>query len=489
MRIFAGFLMTRTLVLLLLSLLLLFSCSESNNRPIVEEEDAESIPEPIAFDLDAIKKRGRIVALLDNNSFSYFLHKGKPMGFEYELLSLLAKELEVELEIKIVQDIQKMYQMLNTGEGDIIAHNLTVTRSRQEIVTFTHPLLLTKQVLVQRKPENWRQMKIHDIKKSLVQNSLGLIGKEVVVRKNSSFSKRLKNLSDEIGGEIIVREASGEVETEELILQVVSGEINFTVADKNIAQILANEISDIDISLELSSSQKIAWAVRKNAPSLLTRANKFLHEIKKQPTFNVLYTKYFESGPKRFSKEIKNADENEISLYDDILKQFADSLQWDWKLLASMAYQESRFNPSAESWVGARGLMQIMPTTASRYGLRGDGLENPKKNLDVAIKYLQGLDKMWTKTIKDSTQRKKFVLASYNAGPGHVIDARNLAKKYGYNPVIWDNNVELMLLKKSNKKYYLDPIVKHGYCRCYEPYSYVKDIFRRYNVYNQLVAS
>ncbi|MEQ8519666.1 MAG: transporter substrate-binding domain-containing protein [Cytophagales bacterium] len=476
-----------TLVLSIFFTFLLIACgSESNHSDLVDEGQL-IIPEPIDFGLQKIKERGKIIALIDNNSFSYFLYKGRPMGFEYELLKMLSEELKVELEIKIVKDIDKMFRMLNEGEGDIIAHNLTVTRERKEYVDFTRHLVLTKQVLVQRKPQGWRQMKVHNIKNKLIRTPLELIGKDVVVRKNSSFSKRLENLSDEIGGDINIIEADADVETDELIMRVVEGEIQYTVADKNVAMIIANEIPDIDISVELSTSQMIAWAVRKNADELLDTINNFINRKKQQATFNVLYRKYFNSvNRKDVKKLLYSFYEKKISSYDEILKASADSLNWDWLLLASMAYQESRFDPKAKSWVGARGLMQVMPATAKGFGYSGESLYDPKQNLQMATKYIRKLDKMWSKTVKDSVQRIKFVLASYNVGPGHVIDARNLARKYDKDPTIWDENVEVMLLKKAYKKYYTDPSVKHGYCRCYEPYNYVREIFQRYKSYLQL---
>lgn len=455
---------------------------ESQNK----NDSILTLPEPVSFDLEQIKERGSIIALVDNNSFSYFLHKGRAMGFEYELLELLADELKVDLEIKIVKDIGKMFEMLNEGKGDVIAHNLTVTKNRKDYVAFTDYLVLTKQVLIQKKPSNWRNMKVHEIKNSLIKSPITLIGKDVTVRKNSSFYKRLINLSDEIGGDINIIESAPNVETDELILQVANGEINYTVADKNVAQIFANEIPDIDANLELSTSQMIAWAVRKNSSSLLDYLNNFISRKKREATFNVLYRKYFHSINRKKFKDVFTYEDGKVSRYDEILKSAADSLGWDWLLVASIAYQESRFDANAESWTGAKGLMQIMPTTAKDMGYNAEILKNPTENLKIAVKYLKRLDKMWAKTIKDETQRTKFVLASYNVGPGHVIDARNLAKKYDKDPLVWDDHVELMLLKKAYKKYYTDEVVKHGYCRCYEPYNYVREIFARFKSYKQL---
>jgi membrane-bound lytic murein transglycosylase F len=150
-------------------------------------------------------------------------------------------------------------------------------------------------------------------------------------------------------------------------------------------------------------------------------------------------------------------------------------------LLASVMYQESNFDPKAESWVGAIGLMQVMPATGKQFGF--DDLWEPQQNIRAGVRFLKFLDKQWAHTVTDSDERLKFMLASYNVGLSHVLDARNLAKKYGKNPVKWSGEVEYMLLQKSNPKYYRDPVAVAGYCRCDGPVNYVKEVFERFEEY------
>jgi membrane-bound lytic murein transglycosylase F len=175
-----------------------------------------------------------------------------------------------------------------------------------------------------------------------------------------------------------------------------------------------------------------------------------------------------------------------ISPFDDIIKENAQLIGWDWELLASLIYQESHFNPKAKSWAGAFGLMQLMPNTAKRFGV--DSISSPAQQIAAGVKFLKYLDKQWAKTVKDSVQRQKFVLASYNVGLGHIIDARNLAQKYGANPTVWDNNVEYYIRLKSKPKYYKDEVVKFGYCRGLETYLYVKKVWERYIHYKNFTA-
>ncbi|MDH5367780.1 MAG: transporter substrate-binding domain-containing protein [Cyclobacteriaceae bacterium] len=455
--------------------------SRDGNKNTIEEEI-------VNFDLDKIKERGSLRALVDNSSTSYFIYKGQLMGYEYELLTLLAHELGVDLEIIVTKSIDDAFRSLNKGEGDIIAFTLTVTKERQSRVAFTHAHYTTRQVLVQKNPDNWRSMKKHEIEKALIRNQVDLIGKEVHVRKSSSYVDRLKNLSEEIGGDIIVIEDEKDVETELMIRKVYNEEIAYTIADEDIALVNTSYYPDIDISTPISFPQQIAWAVRKNATELLNTINHWQAELKKEPTYNVIYNKYYNSpraSKARLTSDFSSISGEKISVYDGIIKQAADSLGWDWRLLAAQIYQESVFNPSDTSWAGAIGLMQIMPETGKRY--QTYNLTNPKQNVMAGMRHLKHLNSLWAKTIEDEQERLKFILASYNVGLGHVIDARELAKKYNKNPTSWEGNVALYLQNKSKPKYFNDSVAKSGYCRCEEPVNYVKNVLSRYEQYKQLM--
>jgi membrane-bound lytic murein transglycosylase F len=145
-----------------------------------------------------------------------------------------------------------------------------------------------------------------------------------------------------------------------------------------------------------------------------------------------------------------------------------------------MIYQESKFDPYASSRMNATGLMQMMPETALRFGVKD--IHNPQENLLAGTKYLSYLSKLWS-SIPDSLERIKFVLASYNVGEGHILDARRLAEKYNKNPNIWDEHVAEYVALLDNPTYYRDEVVRNGFCRGKEPYKYVKEVFDRYRDY------
>jgi membrane-bound lytic murein transglycosylase F len=134
--------------------------------------------------------------------------------------------------------------------------------------------------------------------------------------------------------------------------------------------------------------------------------------------------------------------------------------------------------------VGAKGLMQFMPATAKFFGISHN--EKPEEQIKAGVKYIKWLDEKWAKYGVPKEERIKFVLASYNAGIGHVIDARNLAQKYGKNPNVWDNNVEYFIRHKYDFAH--DPVVKYGSLKGTETYLYVKEIMDRYQHYKNIIG-
>jgi len=205
-------------------------------------------------------------------------------------------------------------------------------------------------------------------------------------------------------------------------------------------------------------------------------------------SYALIYTKYFKnSRPGTIVKsDYYSLNTGKISPWDDIIKVFSDSIKWDWRLLASLICQESRFIPDVESRAGAYGLMQIMPETGKNFGI--DITSSPRDNIEAGAKYINWLHSIFDPKIPDENERRKFILASYNAGPGHVLDAMKLAEKNGKNPAIWDDNVAVWLLKKSEPQYYTDKVVKNGYFRGKESVAFVNEVLERYEHYKNIIT-
>ncbi len=441
----------------------------------------------VEIDLAQIKERGKLTAITGYSAISYFIYQGQPMGFEYELLTQVADSMKLDFDIVLAHDLEEMFTLLNEGVGDLIAFNLTVTKQRQERVAFSEHHTLTRQVLVQRKPDNWRKMKLHEIERELIRDPVDLIGDSVHVRKGSAYISRLQNLSEEIGGDIHIIEAPVGVTSEDLIKMIANKEIEYAIADQNVALINQANYDNIDVVTPVSLSQRIAWAVRKNSPELQKAINETLKQLKSGALFNILYNKYYKNRyafKKRVKSEFLYVGKGSISPYDSLLQQHADSLGWDWRLLVSQVYQESQFDPTTKSWMGAIGLMQVLTRTGKMFGVTN--LYDPVENMKAGVSFLQWLDNYWKEKIPDPEERKLIILASYNVGQGHVQDARNLAIKFGGNPNIWKDNVEYYLEQKSKPEFFNDVVVKFGYCRGSEPVKYVREILERYQHYLEL---
>lgn len=439
-------------------------------------------------DLPGIMERGRLVAITSYSPISYFIYHGEPMGYEYELLKMFGDHLGIKLEIKLARDLEEMIRMLEKGEGDLIAYGLTITSERRKQLSFTHPMNVTRQVLVQRKPENWRQMKLHEIENHLIRSPFELSGKTIYVRRGSAYLSRIKNLSLEIGEAINVVEAPGHFTTEDLIHLVANDSIALTVADENIAQIQSAYYQDIDIETPISLPHQTAWAVHPSSKILLDTINNWLQEIQNHVDYYVIYNKYYKNRQafrSRYASEFNPSTGGSISPYDELIRKGAEQIQWDWRLLAALIYRESQFRPQARSWAGAAGLMQLMPRTAKSYGASNP--YNPEQNIQAGVNFLAWLENYWENHISDPEERRNFIIASYNVGQGHVQDARRLAEYYDADPNIWKDNVEQFMLKKSNPDYYNHEVVSYGYASGMEPVNYVNHIFELYEHYQRFI--
>jgi len=438
----------------LLVIFLLIACETTTKKEV----------EVQAIDLDEIQKKGKLTILTENSSLSFFEYREKNLGFEYEILEAFAKHLGIPLEIKVVPKYSNLRRFLNNGEGDIIAANLAITLSGQKKINFSHPYYYSNQVLVQMKSD------------SFLLDASELIGKEVMVRKNTIYDRRLRALQEEIGGYIKIKYAKEDLIVEDLIEKVLKGEIKYTIAHENLARLSKEEHPKLDIKTKISFKQRIAFGMRLNSPELKKKLDEFLKKYCESEEYNALKHKYFDFIPEE-TGEIVTLGRGKISQYDKFFKKAAKAAGWDWKFLAAIAYKESQFNPYAKGARGAFGIMQFMPNTGNDFGV--NPMSSPEVQITAGMKLINRIYLTWS-SIPDKEQRFKFTLASYNAGPCHIFDAQALAKEKGLNPELWDGNVELMVEKLSDPDYYRNPEVKCGAYRGHAV-KYVEAIIRIYN--------
>lgn len=471
--------MVKKLIVFLVLLAVIFtSCT---NKPQLPE-----ITKPVSCDLDSIIRRGKLVAVTDFSSTNYFIYKGEPMGFNYELLKSFTDHLGIDLEIITENSLENSFRLINTGEVDLLAIGLTVNASRKKEIIFTDPIMETRQVLVQRKPRKWRAMTADGVDDNLIRNHLELAHKTIYVQALSSHYERLKTLASEIGDSITIIEVP--FDAEELIKNVANGEIDYTISDENIALVNSTYYPDIDINTPVSFMQNIAWGIRKNnTEKLLGELNRWIDTFRKTPDYALLYAKYFKNSRSSVivRSDYYSLSTGRISQWDDIIRRASTDINWDWRLLSALICQESRFDPDVESWAGAYGLMQIMPVTGKHFGI--DIMASPANNIKAGTLYINWLQSVFESKVADENERMKFVLASYNAGPGHILDAMKLAAKNGMDPQKWDNNVAVWMLKKSDPKYFNDEVVKSGFFKGTESVNFVAEILDRYEHYKNIV--
>lgn len=404
---------------------------------------------------------------------SYFIYRDEPMGYDYSLLSQMAEDKGMAVELTVAPSLQKMIEMLDSGQVDLLAYEIPVTAEYKEKVMACGPETLTHQVLVQPKGADGKEA---------ITDETELVGKDVYVESQSKYLYRLQNLNAELGGGINIHVIDRDtLITEDLIEMVSKGEIPLTVVDSDIARINQTYYSDLDISLPLSFPQKARWGVRPGEKWLADSIDSWFGQEEPKAKQARLLKRYFELSKRADGVFNLDLSKGHVSPYDQLFKLYGGESGVDWRLLASQGYHESRFDPSRVSWAGARGIMQIMPRTARAYGLTAARLADPEANIATATKIWKDLDKSLAKRVPDPEERKKFVLAAYNGGLAHVLDAIALAKKYGKNPQVWNGNVEEALKMKANPEYYTDPVVKAGYFRGRETVAYVNGVMSFYN--------
>ncbi|MFV8783821.1 transporter substrate-binding domain-containing protein [Microbulbifer sp. SA54] len=422
-------------------------------------------------DFDDIKKRGVIRVVTRNHPGSYYMWKGRIMGYEFELAQAFAKIHKLRLEILVAPRHEDLMTMLQEGKADIAASLLSITERRKHAhMAFGPPYMEEKVVIVARENESFN-------------DPSELAGRTVYVRKSSNhydvaleLQKKVPDLKIELAPEAL--------NIQQIIDKVAEKEYDLAIADNVSVKLEHAWRTDIHTALDLHIEDNVyAWMLRDNNPQLLEAVNKFFNGANTKKHLKTLYTKYF-AAPKRSREEINRLNEDgTISPFDEYVQKYSQEYDFDWRLVVAQMFQESTFNPKAKSWVGARGLMQVMPDTGKQVGEKN--LFDPETSVRAGIKYLEWLHRKFEDKGITPENMMWFTLAAYNAGLGHVYDAQDLAEEKGWDRKVWFNNVENAMLLLSEKEYYTR--ARYGYARGQEPYDYVRKIQARFRTYVALL--
>lgn len=414
---------------------------------------------------------------------SYFRYRGGEMGFDYENVCRFAEDEGMILDLKIAPSVHSMLNMLENGEADLAAYPVPVIEEYMDHVRHCGHKEVTWQVLVQPQGTD----RITDVTQ--------LVGKRVYVEKDSRYHFRMNNLNAELGGGIeIVPICKDTLISEDLIAMVDRGEVPLTVVDSDIAELNHSYFPHLDINLRISLDQYSSWAVRKDCDSLAARIDRWGKRREITEMMKTVYRKYFEKSKTLALDEnpenllgVAIRQDGRISPYDSGFRQYAHITGYDWELLAAIGFIESRFDNDVVSWAGACGIMQLMPSTAQAMGV--EDVTTPDSNIKAAALLLKKLDDSLAGKVADPEERRKFVIAAYNCGLGHIYDAIALADKIGLDPQVWNGNVSEAALLKSRPQYYNDPVVRNGYFRGSETIDFVEKVMMVYDYYKRSFRS
>lgn len=398
-------------------------------------------------DLSGMLKKRSIRVLTSFSPTMFFMNKGKIYGFEFSLLKEYEKFLnknrprkdEVHMEfIPVPSD--KLIPLLNQGYGDMVAALTTVTTTRKKLVAFSDPYLPNvKEVVVANA----------DIKG--INTVEDLSGRSVIVRKSSSYHQSLLRFNEKLKlkglAPINIVFAPEFEPTESLLEMVNAGIVELTIADDYLVNIWKSLLSNIRVldNIAVRSGGQIAWMVRKDNPELQASLNAFVKTVRKGTMLgNIYFKRYYRSvkfieHPLDEDREIEN-----FSAYTPLFKKYAAMYNLDWRLVAALAYQESGFDHNARSHVGAVGIMQIMPSLAKDKRLGIKNINDIEQNIHLGVKYLALLRDLYypADSIPSEPERLRFALASYNAGPTRIRNARKMTTSLGFDNDIWFHNTE-----------------------------------------------
>lgn len=459
---------TSILILAIFGILLFFYIK--NSKP-------EKKSKLISIDLHEIIHRDTIFAVTSTNNIDYFIYRGTPMGFQFELLEVFSKHIGVKLILIVENDSEKIADLLLNNECDIIAISMPHSREKELLYNFTEPITEASLVLIQRISENSED--------AIIRNQNELEGKVIHIEKDGFGFRNLRNISEEIGKEIIIVEIDS-IDKEQIIRYVSEGIFDFTVADENLARFNQQIFKNLDVSIPISFPQKFSWGVRKESTLLLDTLNKWINHFTKTREYQNISNKYFLKigRPSHNQSIFYSGNSGIISNYDAYIKKYCKIINWDWRLLASLIYQESRFDHDVVSWAGAFGIMQLMPSTAEHYGI--DSSSSVEDHIIAGVKYLKYLDTQFSDEITDSIVRIKLILSSYNIGFGHVLDALRLTEHFEKSVNSW-KHIRYYLINLTNPKYYRHEVVRNGYFPGIHAVVFSESIYERFLHYRNII--
>ncbi|MBN2707026.1 MAG: membrane-bound lytic murein transglycosylase MltF [Deltaproteobacteria bacterium] len=402
---------------------------------------------------------GILTVLTRNIPTAYYHGPDGETGFEYDLVKAFAKELGLKLEIKVAGSISELLSGMAGNQADLAAGGLTRTQEREKRFIFGPDYLTVRQLVVYRK--NGRRP----------QNPADLQNYSLSVPARSCAAEQLRELSRQWPG--LSWETTYDYNTDQLLEKIWRKELDCTIADSNLLEINRRYYPELEVAFTVGEEQPLAWIINPRRRALAKKLNRWMQDFVHSDRFKDIKERHFGHVEifdyvdiKIFNRRIKTR----LPLYRALFEKYGREYRIPWTLLAAKAYQESHWNPLAQSPTGVRGIMMLTLTTAEQMGVANRLAA--EESIRGGAAYLRSLLDQIPADFREE-ERANVAMAAYNIGIGHIHDARHLARRAGENPNQW-STLEKFLPLLRREKYY--KTLKHGYARGDEPVIYVKRV-------------
>jgi membrane-bound lytic murein transglycosylase F len=409
--------------------------------------------------LDDIRARGELVVLTLEGPTIYEPDETSPTGYEADLARAFAASLGVDIRFEVRRDIDSLLDSLERDEGHVAAANLTITPARRERVVFGPAYKsVTEQLICRRGGREPTSL-------------AALPGTAIRVLAGSSYEETLESLAADHPAISWTARTAGSAMP--LLESVDRGDFDCTVADSHLADFSRRRHPELDVAMDLTEDRPLAWAHTGQIAGLSDALSTWFAESHENGRLAALDERWFGRFGEfdyvdvaRFVRRVQNR----LPSYRPTFERVAETVPFDWELLAAQAYQESHWDPDAVSATGVRGLMMLTLSTAERVGI--EDRNDPEQSIEGGTAYLGELYERVPDGVTGN-DRIWFALAAYNVGMGHMYDARALAERLGRDKNSWDDLARTLPLL-SDPQYY--ETLRHGYARGHEPVRYVEKV-------------
>ena len=415
---------------------------------------------PLPSLIDQIKILGELRVVTREGPLAYYRSPDDMAeGPEFELSRRFADELGVKLKITPVRTYDDIYAALTSGHAHLAAAGLKVPSQSIHGVQFGPAYQRVREHLIYRRG---------DFRPS----SLAEIGAgDLAIAAGSAHANILRAARDQLPDLVWIENAS--TDSQRLLDGVADGSIDYTIADSTEFALAHDEHPDLRIAFDFAGSQSLAWAASTRDPGFLHDLSNYFARLHANGELAAIVKRYYGrsedlefAGARGFMRHLQSR----LPLYKKWFEQAAEQSSQDWRLLAAIGYQESKWNPSAASGSGAMGLMQLTVETATE--AKVTNTSDARQSIFGGARYFrQVFEKIPTHV--PEPDRTWFALAAYNIGYGHVEDARVLAQKAGRDPDSWQDVREFLPLLEQERWY---SQTENGYARGWEPVRYVDNV-------------